>query len=93
MEFLRLVVEELPRSQQGVKTAALEQRIGDLVSAYLQINPPKSRVHDPATSAWILVRTVEHLSVQYVLEDPPIPRDQFVNELATLVLSYVEPHP
>ncbi len=91
VEFLRLVVEQLPRSQHKAKTAALEQRIGDLVSAYLQINPPRSRVHDPATSAWILVRTVEHLSVQYVLEAPAIPRDQFVEELATLVLSYVEP--
>ena len=93
VEFLRLVVNQLPRSQHGVKTAALEQRIGDLVSAYLQINPPKSRVHDPATSAWILVRTVEHLAVQYVLEEPPMPREQFVDELATLVLSYVEPQP
>lgn len=91
VEFLRLVVEELPRAHHSGKAAAMEQRIGDLVSAYLRINPPKSRVHDPATSAWILVRTVEHLAVQYVLDEPPIPRDVFVNELATLVLAYVEP--
>jgi AcrR family transcriptional regulator len=91
VEFLRLVVDVLPRSQHGGKIAAVERRVGDLVTAYLQINPPRSRVHDPATSAWILVRTVEHLAVQYVLDDPPIPRDVFVEELATLVLAYVEP--
>lgn len=91
VEFLRLVVEQLPRAHHVGKTAAIEARIGDLVAAYLHINPPRSRVHDPATSAWILVRTVEHLAVQYVLDAPPIPRDVFVEELATLVLAYVEP--
>jgi AcrR family transcriptional regulator len=91
VEFLRLVVEQLPRAHHSGKTAAIEQRISDLVSAYLQINPPRSRVHDPATSAWILVRTVEHLAVQYVLDAPLIPRDVFVDELATMILAYVEP--
>lgn len=91
VEFLRLVVEQLPRAHHIGKTAAMEARIGDLVAAYLQINPPRSRVHDPATSAWILVRTVEHLAVQYVLDEPAIPREVFVDELATLVLAYVEP--
>lgn len=91
VEFLRLVVEQLPRAQYGDRTAALEQRIGDLVAAYLRINRPRSRVHEPATSAWILVRTVEHLAVQYVLEAPAIARERFVEELATMVLAYVEP--
>ncbi|MCL3819214.1 TetR/AcrR family transcriptional regulator [Aeromicrobium wangtongii] len=92
VEFLRLIVEQLPRAQYGDRTAALEQRIGDLVSAYLQINRPRSRVHEPATSAWMLVRTVEHLAVQYVLEDPDITRERFVEELAAMVLAYVAPH-
>jgi AcrR family transcriptional regulator len=91
VEFVRLVGEELPRAQLGARTAATEQRIGDLVAAYLRINQAASRVHDPGTSAWMLVRMVEHLSVQYVLESPPIARDVFVEELAVLVLSYLEP--
>lgn len=91
VEFLRLVVEQLPRSHHLGKTAAMEDRIGDLVAAYLRINPPRSRAHDPATSAWILVRTVEHLAVQYVLDEPAIARSVFVDELSALVLAYVEP--
>lgn len=90
VEFLRLVVEQLPRHQFGDKAAAMEQRIGDLISAYLVLQRPKSRVQDPTTAAWILVRTVEHLTVQYVLEKPAIPRDRFVDEITTLILNYVE---
>jgi len=89
IEFLRLVVEVLPRAQSGSWTAALEQRVGDLVTAYLSINKAQTTISDPATSAWILVRMVEHLSVQYVLEQPPISRDQFIDELIALTLAYL----
>ncbi len=91
VEFLRLVVEVLPRSQSVSWTIALEQRISDLVTAYLSINKSQTSITDPATSAWILVRMVEHLSAQYVLEQPPIPRDKFVDELVSLTLAYVGP--
>lgn len=92
LEFLRLVVEQLPRAQFGDKAAAMERRIGDLVSTYLVLQRPSARVPlpEPATAAWILVRLVEHLTVQYVLERPAIARDRFVEEMATLILGYVE---
>lgn len=93
VEFLRLVVEVLPRSQSGSWTGALEQRISDLVTAYLSINKSQTSISEPATSAWILVRMVEHLSVQYVLEQPPIARETFVEELVALTLAYVGPQP
>ncbi len=91
VEFLRLVVEVLPRTQSGSWTGALEQRISDLVTAYLSINKSQTRITDPATSAWILVRMVEHLSVQYVLEQPDISREQFIDEMVELTLAYVGP--
>lgn len=91
VEFVRLVAEVLPRTQSGSWTAALEQRISDLVTAYLSINKSQTSITDPATSGWILVRMVEHLSAQYVLEQPPIPREKFVDELVALTLAYVGP--
>ena len=93
VEFLRLVVEVLPRSQSGSWTGALEQRISDLVTAYLSINKAQTSIDDPATSAWILVRMVEHRRVQYVLEKPAITRDRFVDEMVELTLSYLGPEP
>lgn len=91
VEFLRLVVEQLPRTQHGQKTEAVEQRVGDLVAAYLSMRKPQTRALEPAISAWILVRMVEHLTVQYVLENPPIPRERFVDELSTMTLAYLAP--
>lgn len=91
VEFLRLVGEQLPRSQFKDKAEAMEQRIGDLVSTYLMVQRPPARVQEPPTSAWILVRLVEHLTVQYVLESPAIPRDRFVEELTRLIVAYVDP--
>jgi len=89
VEFLRLVVEVLPRQQSESWTAALEQRISDLVTAYLSINKAQTRVTEPATSAWILVRMVEHLSIQYVLERPAISSERFIAELSELTVNYL----
>lgn len=91
VEFLRLVVQQLPGAQFRDKAAAVEQRIGDLVSTYLVLQRPRTRAPDPATAAWILVRLVEHLTVQYLLETPAIPRDRFVDELSAMIVSYLEP--
>ncbi|MDR7086908.1 AcrR family transcriptional regulator [Aeromicrobium panaciterrae] len=91
IEFLRLVVEVLPRSQSGSWAGALEQRISDLVTAYLSINKSQTSITDPAASAWILVRMVEHLSVQYVLEQPPISRTKLIDEMVDLTLAYLGP--
>ena len=37
----------------------------------------------------MLVRSIEHLTVRYVLERPPIDRDVFVSELVRLVAGYL----
>lgn len=89
VEYLRLVIEQLPRAQYGGRTEALEQRISDLVAAYLSIRKPQTKLTEPATSAWLLVRMVEHLTIQYVLEEPPIARERFLEELTSMTLAYV----
>ncbi|AXT86806.1 TetR family transcriptional regulator [Aeromicrobium sp. A1-2] len=90
VEFLRLVVEQLPRAQFGDKAAATEQRVSDLVSTYLVLQP-SARVQDPAAAAWLLVRLVEHVTVQYVLERPAIAEHLFIDELTRIVTSYLGP--
>lgn len=91
VEFLRLTVEQLPLSKHGKHAKAVEQRVGDLVAAYLSFNKPLTRTLDPATAAWMLVRMVEHLTIQYVLENPPIERETFIDELSTMTMSYLAP--
>jgi Tetracyclin repressor-like, C-terminal domain len=43
-----------------------------------------------ATASWMLVRTVEHLTIRYLLERPPIDRDEFLDELSALVFGYTQ---
>ncbi|KUI12200.1 TetR family transcriptional regulator [Mycolicibacterium acapulense] len=93
-EFLRAVMEHTPRLGAESKLVAFEQRIGELTIAYLTIN--KRQVRADASldvSAWMLVRMVEHLCVRYILDQPSIDRDRFVDELTLMALNYLRPWP
>ncbi|MDG4663578.1 TetR/AcrR family transcriptional regulator [Mycobacterium sp. 236(2023)] len=91
-KFLRAVVEQTPRLGSGSKLFAFERRIGELTVAYLTINSRRVR-HDVTldTAAWMLVRMVEHLCVRYILDQPAIDRDQFIDEVTTMALNYLRP--
>ena len=90
-EYVRLIAE-LPPAQAGERTGQIERRIRDLVTAYLVFAPSRERI-EPAASAWLLVRMVEHLTVRFILESPPISRDQLVDELVALTLSHLSARP
>ncbi|WP_242639104.1 TetR/AcrR family transcriptional regulator [Mycolicibacterium sp. S2-37] len=93
-EFLRAVVEHTPRLGSETKLLAFEQRIGELTVAYLTIN--RSLVRPGVTfdtAAWLLVRMVEHLCVRYILDQPPIDRDTFVDEVTVMALNFLRRWP
>lgn len=93
-EFLRAVMEHTPRLGTASKLVAFEQRIGELTLAYLTLNREQLRP-DVAfdTASWMLVRMVEHLTVRYILDQPPISRDEFLDEITLLALNYLRPLP
>jgi AcrR family transcriptional regulator len=88
-EILRAVVEYIPNHTGLTTFSAFEQRIADLMRGYLMVQRHLLRDADLDTAIWMVVRVVEQLSVRYVLEAPPIPREEFVNELATMVANYL----
>jgi AcrR family transcriptional regulator len=93
-EFLRTVMEQTPRLGTSSKLVAFEQRIGELTVAYLTINKQQVRPDTSlATAAWMLVRMVEHLCVRFILDQPAISREQFIDEITTMALSYLRPWP
>jgi len=93
-EFLRAVMEQTPRLGAGSKLIAFEQRIGELTKAYLTINKNQIRSGGSYdTAAWMLVRMVEHLCVRYILDQPSIDRDEFIDEITVMALSYLRPWP
>ncbi|MFI7386290.1 TetR/AcrR family transcriptional regulator [Streptomyces sp. NPDC049813] len=92
--FLRAAVVDGPRLDDGRALRVFEERIGELVLAYLTTRRDELRTDVPlAEAAWMLVRTVEHLTVRYLLDRPPIPRDRFLAELTQLTLSYIRTTP
>lgn len=91
-EYVRLVTQVLPPSGIAGHVAQVETRVGELVGAYLTV----SRTPTPlpvAQTAWILVRMVEHLCVQYVLEQPAIERSVFVDQLVRLTAAHLRVTP
>ncbi|MEV6772399.1 TetR/AcrR family transcriptional regulator [Nocardia sp. NPDC051030] len=88
-ELLRAVVEQTPRLTSGATVLAFEQQIGELARTALTMrrrSVPSDVDFDAA--AWMLVRAVEHLTIRYVLDSPPIPRDRFLADITRLVLNY-----
>jgi len=91
-EFLRAVMEHTPRLGTANKLAAFEQRIGELTLAYLTLNREQLRPNVAyGTASWMLVRMVEHLTVRYIIDQPPIGRDEFLDEITLLALNYLRP--
>jgi AcrR family transcriptional regulator len=89
-EFLRVIADEIPRSENKGRIDVVEQRVVGLMSAYLSARRDQLRRDViPSTAAWIMVRAMENLTVRYVLERPPIDRETFVSELERLVAGYL----
>lgn len=86
--LLRVVALQLPPSRTLAQRDALERRVRELATAFLATRPG-SRPH-PATAAWTIVLAVENLSVRWVLDRPPIPREALLDELVALVGGYLQ---
>jgi AcrR family transcriptional regulator len=87
--LLRVSMEELPRTRHRTELVALERRVRELCVAYLAGRADLLRTQDHATAAWVLVLTVEALTVRYVLDAPGIPRETFLDEVTTLCQRYL----
>lgn len=88
-EVLRAVIEDVPRQASQPRLDAFEQRVADILRGYLMLHRDVVRATDLDAAIWILVQLVEQLTVRYVLDAPPIPRERFLDELTRLVTGYL----
>ncbi len=88
-DLLRIAVEEVPRFGDTDMLAALLARGRDLVYHQLLANRSRLRHEDLDTTSWFVVHTTTQLTIRYTVDRPPIPIDQFVDELSQLLLRYV----
>lgn len=86
-ELLRALIEHVPRLGLGDKIIDFEQRVGELAMAHLRLR--SESVEHTDTMVWIGVRAVEHLTIRYVLDQPPIDRNEFLDELTALLGRYM----
>jgi len=86
--LLRAVAQRLPRAGDD-RRAAFARRVDALLTSTLLARHGGELRHPAGTVAWLLVRTVESLAVGYVLEQPPIDREGFADEVTALVLGYL----
>jgi len=85
-ELLRAMIEHTPRLGIGDKVAAFERQVGELAIAHMRLRA--QRMHRAETAIWLMVRSVEHLAIRYLLDRPPIDRDEFLDELSALIVNY-----
>ncbi|WP_051218110.1 TetR/AcrR family transcriptional regulator [Nocardioides insulae] len=92
--FLRAVIDTTPELGEASKFAELEQRIHAMIVERWRTQAVHLRPGmRPDTAAWMLIRTIRHLAVDYMLDQPDIGRDEFVEELVTMMISYLSPVP
>jgi AcrR family transcriptional regulator len=88
--LLRVVAEALPISHTKERRDTLERRVRELAATYLLARPETTRRPDPTATAWVVVLAVENLAVRWVLDQPPIGRDQLLDEVVALVAGYLQ---
>lgn len=86
-ELLRVVAEEMPQARNASRRAALEKRIRELVAAYLLVRGVSRP--DVTATAWVVVLAMENLAVRWVLDRPPVSREQLLDEIVALVVGYL----
>ncbi len=87
-QLVHVIVEQLPRLGGSPALLSFERRVRDLATGYLAGLTQGAAQHQTAPSVWIAVQCVEQLTMRYVLEQPPIPREQFITELRRLITRY-----
>jgi AcrR family transcriptional regulator len=89
--LLRVLVEQMPRSYDS-RRGAFARRVDDLMTTAILARQRPTDGTGPGAAdaiAWILVRTVEHVTISYVLERPPLDRDTVLDELTALITGYL----
>lgn len=88
--LLRVIVQEMPQARLRADHGALQRRVRDLAAAALVLHGAADRP-TASTKAWITVVAIEHIALRWVLDDPPIARDQVLDETVALVTGYLGP--
>lgn len=88
-ELTRVLVEQLPRLGGSNAIPAFERRGMDQAQGYLLAMRPHVDPRSATADAWMAIQAVQQLVTRYVLDEPPIDRDVFIDGLTRLVLGFL----
>lgn len=85
-ELLGAVYDEIPRRDGIERFSVLKQRSTDLGRAYLLLHRDELGEVDIDAVIWMGIEVAEHIAVRYVLDEPPIAREDFVAMIADIAV-------
>lgn len=83
--LLKVVYEVLPLARNAAPRAAMERRVQQLATLTLTL----VGMERAATAAWMLTLAIESVTVRWVLDQPPITRNELLDDLVVLVVGYL----
>ena len=90
-ELHRVIMEQVPRVGELIRPREFEERVAFLLRAYLEFHRHEIRPMNLDVAVEVLVTCVEAVANAMVLRDKrEAVRDEVIDELAILVLRYVE---
>ncbi|MEJ2869229.1 TetR/AcrR family transcriptional regulator [Actinomycetospora sp. OC33-EN08] len=87
--LLRTLAEHVPGTLEA-RRAGFARRVDQMLAGVLLTEHGNGDRPVPAM-AWMLVRTVEHVTVRWVVEAPDIPRATLLDELTAMIGGYLAP--
>jgi AcrR family transcriptional regulator len=87
-DLVRVLWQDRPRTAER-RRVGFARRIDALVAGALLAEHPDADGVPVDAVAWMLVRTVEHVTISWVLERPDVGREAILDELTALVGGYL----
>lgn len=87
-ELVRVLVEQMPRLGGSTEIKTVEQRATDLAAGYLAGITDGAVLKRRPALVWMAVQALEQITIRYVLDEPDISRDEFIDELTRLITTF-----
>jgi len=84
--LLDAFVDRVPAERYAAAISTLRARVSDTVFHLLAAQRPGLEHGELERRSWMLVTLTQHITVRYLLDRPPIDREEFLDDLAGLVL-------
>jgi AcrR family transcriptional regulator len=89
--LLRALVDRVPAADQAEALRPVRARIADFIYQTLAAQRELPAHDDLDRLTWTILELTQHLPVRYVLDRPPIARQDFIADLSQIVLDLAYP--